>query len=199
MHPTDLFRAAAAVPRRSVEVAAATPAVLTGLYADVGDLVVRAGRVLDRLESLLGRAEEAADDVEGAVLRARTLEDRVVALTEVAGHVGVAAGDATALAAEQASRLQRVLDLYEPLLRDLAPLARETSRIVLPSHLRGLAALLQELPGLVDRFEPALKGMADLAPEMKDVTEKLENVGEIVEGVPGAKLLKRRGKAREDG
>jgi ABC-type transporter Mla subunit MlaD len=199
MNTAELMREVAAIPKRSVEAAAAAPQVLANLYSDVGELVYRAGHLLDRLELLLARAEKAADEVESVVLQAHALEKRVATVTEGADHVGVAAREATAIATEQATRLQRILDLYEPLLRDLAPLARETSRILRPSHLKGLAALLDELPPLVDRFEPALQGMANLTPEMENVTEKVENVGEIVEGVPGAGILKRRGKARDDG
>ena len=58
--------------------------------------------------------------------------------------------------------------------------------------------LLDEVPNLVDRLQPALDGMGKLGPHLQDVTERMDNVGQVVEGLPGAKVLRRRGQARED-
>ncbi|MDX6327409.1 MAG: hypothetical protein QOK15_3763 [Nocardioidaceae bacterium] len=51
---------------------------------------------------------------------------------------------------------------------------------------------------LVDRLEPALDGMGNLIPQLDGVTDRMDNVGQVVEGLPGAKLLRRRGRARAD-
>jgi hypothetical protein len=63
---------------------------------------------------------------------------------------------------------------------------------------RGIAGLLNEVPNLVDRLEPALEGMGNLLPHLNSVTDRVDTVGQVVEGLPGANLLRRRGRAREE-
>jgi hypothetical protein len=192
-------RGLAAVPLKSAEVVVALPQMAADLSAESSRLLTRAGGLLDRTDNLLERAEAAMTVIEEMLPRVRRLEEQAAAVGDRGGEVAAAAADATTAAERQVVRVQRLLDLYQPVLESLTPLARESSRLLGPSHVRGLAALLAELPQLVDRFEPALEGMANLTPELHHVTDKVENVGEIVEGVPGATALKRRGRAREGG
>jgi hypothetical protein len=107
-------------------------------------------------------------------------------------------GQTRVRAEDELRRLRHLLDLYQPILQSLSPIGREAAATLRPSHLRGLASLLDVLPSLVDRLAPALEGMAEMTPQLAGVSDRMNNVGQVVEGLPGAKLLRRRGQEREE-
>jgi hypothetical protein len=43
-----------------------------------------------------------------------------------------------------------------------------------------------------------MRGLARLAPDIDQLGDRLSAVGEIVEGIPGAGILRRRGQAAEN-
>jgi ABC-type transporter Mla subunit MlaD len=179
------------LPRQGMAVALATPQEVSRLWAEVEHLVVQARRLLERADVVMDRLESELDEVDRLADRARSAITKVDAATS-------AAAETRTFTEGQIHRIQRLIDLYEPLLQRLAPVAAEASSTFRPSHLHAVSTLLEELPKLVHRFEPALTSMAALTPEMEDIAERMDNVGEIVEGMPGAKLLRRRGRAREE-
>lgn len=193
-----LARRVTDLPRAGVGLVVATGQRVVALVAGAEFLVERAAVLIDRLELLLDRLEIEAIEVQGLVDRIEPLPGVAAeALTEVR-EIALGAAATRALAEEQVQRLRRLVDDYEAPLRALAPLLVQASRELHPRHLAGIASLLDQLPGLVNRLEPALTSMAELAPEMEAVTERMDNVGQVVEGLPGAKALRRRGKAREE-
>jgi len=46
--------------------------------------------------------------------------------------------------------------------------------------------------------QPALRNLADLTPELEHLAERLDSVGEIVEGIPGARFLRGRAQAADE-
>jgi hypothetical protein len=183
---------------RTAQELARAPEHLRAMLSEVHDLVRRASRLLDRADLIAVRMEHKLDELDAITAESQTLvlDGREVA--DTATGIAVAARGTRDLAQEQVLRLRRVLDLYQPLLESLAPLGAEAAAALRPAHLRGLVTLLDELPHLVDRLEPALDGMGSMVPEMREVTDRMDNVGQVVEGLPGAKLLRRRGRAREE-
>jgi ABC-type transporter Mla subunit MlaD len=126
----------------------------------------RLARDLDEVEALIRRVDRTLDAVAAVVDSAAGVTADAAARTDAAGAV--------------IGRLQRLVDLYEPPLRALAP------------------ALVDLVPRVLDKVEPALRNLANLAPNLEQVTERVDNVGQIVEGLPGARLLQRRGQAKEE-
>lgn len=185
------------VPRRSVLLMVEAPQQVSGLWADVFDLVGRSGLLLARVDAVIARAERRLDELEVLTDRSAQLVDQAMEVKEFTAVVAREVRDTRALADAQVARLRQLLDVYQPLLQRLAPLGQEASATVEPRHLRGLVALLDELPHLVERLEPALEGMGNMVPQLEGVTDRMDNVGQVVEGLPGAKLLRRRGQARE--
>jgi hypothetical protein len=179
------------LPRQGLSVALGTPQELARLWSEAERLLGRAGRLLERAELLVDRLESQLVEADGLLDHGRLVAKR-------AETVATDVADTRAATEAQVRRVQRIIDRYEPVLERLVPVAAEAAATVRPSHLGGVVTLLEELPSLVDRFEPALASMASLTPEMEEVSERMDNVGEIVEGMPGAKLLRRRGKAREE-
>lgn len=126
------------------------------------------------------------------------LVERAGVVAEFTDTVATEVRSTRDLAEEQVRRMQRLLDAYQPILESLAPLSRGAASALRPVHVSGLVALLDELPHLVDRLQPALDGMGHLAPHLDEVTDRMDTVGKVVEGLPGAKVLRRRGQAREE-
>lgn len=173
------------------EQARAVAAEVQRLGKEVWGLAGRAQAALDRVEALL-------DEVAALVAAVAVLRDEAAVLVTAASGVVTHGAQAVGLLEEQAHRVQRLLDLYEPDMRALAPVAGRAAAELTPRHLTNLADALGRLPDLLELAEPALKNLAGLAPELKDVTDRVENVGQIVEGIPGAGMLRRRTE-RKDG
>jgi hypothetical protein len=158
-------------------------------FSEARSLLLRAGAVVDRVESDL-------DDVEALIRRVHGTVDAVGATV---GSAAVVVADAAAtgvIADEVATRLQRLQELYEPSLRALAPILDQAARGLRPEQVRSLGRLLDLVPDVLDKIEPALRNLAELAPELELVTERVDDVGQIIEGLPGAKVLRRRGRAK---
>ena len=186
--PTSTLTGLLAAPEQARAVAAEVHRLGTQVWGLVG----RAQVVLDRGEALL-------DEVAALVAAVAAL--RVEAEAVVAGASGVVADGARAVGVleEQARRVQLLLDVYEPDLRALAPVVGRAAAEVTPRPLANLADALGRLPELLELAEPALRNLAGLGPELKDVTDKVENVGQIVEGIPGAGVLRRRAQHKDGG
>lgn len=133
------------------------------------DLVASAWRVVGRVDAALERVEGLIDDVAATNAHAQAVVDRI---------------DATSRQAAEA------VDLGS------AELRRATDRLSV-EHVDAVAHLLELVPELLDLVVPALRGMADLTPELDRLTDRFDTVGQIVEGLPGAKRLRRRGEERE--
>ena len=183
---------------RTAQELARAPEHVMAVLDDINDLVRRARRLLDRADLIAVRLEHKIDELDGIAAESQTLVHDGREVADTANGIAAAAAGTRDLAQEQVLRLRGLLDLYQPVLESLAPLGSEAAKALRPAHVRGLATLLNELPNLVDRIEPALEGMGGMVPEMREVTDRLDNVGQVVEGLPGAKLLRRRGQAREE-
>ena len=142
--------------------------------------------------------EHKLDELDTITTQSQTLVHDGREVADTASGIAAAAQGTRDLAQEQVLRLRRLLDLYQPVLESLAPLGTEAASALRPAHVRGLVTLLNELPDPSDRLEPALEGMGSMVPHMREVTDRMDNVGQVVEGLPGAKLLRRRGQAREE-
>lgn len=186
------------VPRHGVALALEGPQQLAEVWDEVARLVRRASRLLDRADLILARLERKVDEAESLLLTTEALAakaDGVVTTTEVVTE-GI---DKTRKHAEQeVSRLRALLDTYQPLLQAMVPVGSEAVATLNPAHLRALGRMLDQMPDFVDLVAPALQGMAELKPEMQDVTDRMNTVSQVVEGLPGAKMLRRRGQEREE-
>jgi hypothetical protein len=54
------------------------------------------------------------------------------------------------------------------------------------------------LPDLIRPAVPAMQALAQLMPELEQLTERLDGVGQVVEGIPGTKMLRRRAAQDDD-
>ncbi len=198
MDPFVLTRRTVEVATRAAHGVGHAPELVAALWTELQDVVRRATRLLDRADLIAARMEHKLDQLDALAAQSESLVRDGQGIADTVSGLASAARGAPDLAQSQLVRLRALLDQYQPVLESLAPLGEEAATALRPAHLRGLVRLLNELPQLVDRIEPALEGMGGMVPEMREVTDRLDNVGQVVEGLPGAKLLRRRGQAREE-
>jgi ABC-type transporter Mla subunit MlaD len=191
-----LARRLADVPRRSLELALGAPEQLAELFQATAVVVTRATRLLNRADLIVARLEHKLDEFDELTNRSYGLIEKADRAADATASVAQEAHATREFAELQLARMRQLLDTYQPLMERLAPLGDEVAAALKPAHVRGIASLLNEIPNLVDRLEPALEGMGNLLPHLDSVTDRMDTVGQVVEGLPGAKLLRRRGQAR---
>jgi ABC-type transporter Mla subunit MlaD len=197
----DLMQTArrlADVPRRTLEMALGAPEQVASLLQAPAVVVSRATRLLNRVDLIVARLEHKLNEFDELTNRAYGLVDKADKAAEATQSVAQEVHATREYAEQQVGRMRHLLDMYQPLMERLAPLGDEVAAALKPAHVRGIASLLNEVPNLVDRLEPALEGMGNLLPHLNSVTDRVDTVGQVVEGLPGANLLRRRGRAREE-
>jgi ABC-type transporter Mla subunit MlaD len=151
-----------------------------------------------RVEAILDRTDAALSRIERVVGDAERITESADATATRAASVAQHADEASAQVDAMVSRVERLLDAYGDSLNELAPLAREAAAALTPDHVRSLVGALDQLPEVVDLIAPAMRGLAALAPDLDELVDRLNAVGDIVEGLPGAGLFRRRGQSAED-
>lgn len=176
--------AAYRLPSRTVE---AGRQILLDASGAVDQGVVLAARVL----ALLDAVDALVNDI--SVITARA--GGVVSKAET---VAAEAGTAVLIANTQLLRTQEILDMFAPQLLRLQPVLSHGATVLEPRHMEAVSQLLDLTPDVIDFISPALKNLGDLTPELHQLAERFDAIGQIVEGIPGAGLFKRRG-ASDDG
>lgn len=176
----------ASLPRRVVR----TLATAEDAVQRAATLVLRAETTLDRLAVLEGEIGELV----GAVAVVTRRADEVAG---TAGQVAVESAAVAQAAAAVTDRIQGLLSGYAPAAQAAAPAVRALAEQVTPVHVRALVDALELLPQMLRSAVPAVEGLAQLSLYLDELSGRLDDVGQIVEGIPGAKMLRRRG--QQDG
>lgn len=179
--------------------------------AEALDLASRIGTAVGRMEELLGRMDHLLDRVAGLLHRVEGIADRA---DEAITHLHVTrrrADDAvqrmhgtTSGADEVVHRTKELVDRVDPLLADyepaltvLAPLVRRLAASSGPSEVDALMTLLDRLPQLVASLDeeilPVLETLGTVGPDIHDLLDTVQDMRQVVKGVPGSRLFHRRG------
>jgi hypothetical protein len=150
-----------------------------------------------RVEALLRRAEELLDRTEATRAKAAAVASAAADIVESASVVAQSARATTSSAQEAVARVEKLYDVFSEPLQELSPLVAEASDALTVQHVQSLAQLMDQVPQVLDLVAPAMRNLAVFAPDLDDLAGRLNAVGEIVEGLPGAGLLRRRGQAAE--
>ena len=136
----------------------------------------RAGSSVDAVQALTARADATVTDAERAVGSASA------ALGRAEGLLGVA----EALLGHVRGPADQVLPLVQRLAESLSP-----------QEVDAAIALVDRLPVLLDAVDsdvlPLMKTLEQVAPDLHGVLELVTDLHRLVSGVPGVKLLRRRG------
>lgn len=177
------------LPVKSAETVLGAPGVVLSAVRqtvnDVTDLVAQGGMLIERVVVLVNTVEVLVRDI-------AVIAGRAAAVVDLSDAVAVDAASAVLTVDTQLLRTQQLLDAYAPLLVELQPLVQQAAGVLEPRHVDAVRQLLDLTPDVIDLITPALRNLGDLTPELHQLSERFEAVGQIVEGIPGAALFKRR-------
>ncbi|MEN8707743.1 MAG: hypothetical protein ABF306_16535 [Nocardioides marinisabuli] len=161
------------------------------LVADATDVVEQAAGLVTRVVALVGTIEVLVDEI-------AVIAGRASLVVSQADAVAIDAGRAATLADVQVRRLAALIDAIEPAVAQLRPTLERGAEVLEPRHAESVATLLDLTPEVIDLITPALRNLGALTPELHSLAERFEAMGQIVEGIPGASMFKRRGAADDE-
>ena len=174
------------------------PRRLIGVLSTVEMLIDRIQPLVGGLEQTLVRIDAAVTEVTEVARAAAIVTEQAAEVATAAGHTAAEVARVTLAAAAVTRQAEELLSVYRPLLTEASPALDELSRLVEPQHARALVQAVQMLPDLLRPAVPAMEALAQLMPEIEQLTERLDGVGQVVEGIPGAKMLRRRAAQDDD-
>jgi hypothetical protein len=218
----DLARTAIGQVVETAAAAATIPVRVLGVLGQTELLVTRITVIADEAEALIRRVDTIVAGAEGVVVDARAITASATGLTEAAsvvvgqavgiteaasvvvGQAGGITADATAVvrqAGSAAGDATQLLDAYAPTLRKGAPLAARFVDELSTDEVTAAIRMVDELPRLrehlVNDVLPLLGKLDQVGPDIHKLLEVTEDLHLAIAGLPGLRLLRRRGEERE--
>jgi len=211
--------AAVTIPMRVVGVLGQTELLvsrITVLADEAESLIRRAGTVIGEAEATVTEARaittaaaivvtEAQGITESAaevVARASTLSGAAEAVIATAGGISADATAVVRQAESTAATADELLDGYADTLRKGAPLAARFVDELSPDEVTAAIRMVDQLPRLrehlVDDVMPLLAKLDQVGPDLHKLLEVTEDLRLAIAGLPGLKMLRRRGELRAD-
>jgi hypothetical protein len=210
----DLGRYAAGQMLESAAALATVPVRVMGVLGQTELLVSRITVIAEQAEALVQRMALVAAEAEATVVDARAVAAeaaRVVAgaaaTTDAANVIVTDAATITGAASAVVGRVEaataeatELLDGYAPTLRGAAPLAARFVAELSPEEVTAAIRMIDELPKLrehlVDDVMPLLGKLDQVGPDLHKLLEVTEDLHLAIAGLPGLKMLRRRGEER---
>ena len=185
-----------------------------GLIGRVDGVVDGIEETLRETKVIMAAAALAVDEAGAVAARAALVVDGAVATVDgaaaaVTGASGLVtdAGRITAAASgvvEQASmtsaQARELLDGYAPTLRQAAPLAARFVQELTPEEVTAAIRMIDELPQLrrhlTEDVMPLLGKLDQVGPDLHALLEVTNDLRLAIVGLPGLKMLRRRGEDR---
>jgi hypothetical protein len=166
------------------------------------DVATRAGEVADQAGGVATRAAEVADGAAGIVVRAGSVADRA---DQVVAQIIPATGAAEAVleaVGTTSAGAQALLEIFQPIAEHGAPLLRQFVDNFSEEEVEALIRLVDHVPMFTERMEadilPILATLDRVGPDVNELLEVLKDVRLAIQGMPGFRLLRRRGAERDD-
>ena len=224
--PSDLAAGARSVlgwTDEAVHLVAGLPARVTALVDEAERLMARVGDTLDRVDAVVGRVEGVVGGAQTLVGRVDGVATRAAEVAEgaagvvnradrVAGHAdevveriipvtGAAEGVLESVGATSAGA-QALLEVFQPMAERGAPLLQHFIDEFSVEELHALIRLVDHVPQFTEHMEadimPILATLDRVGPDVHELLEVLKDVRLAIQGVPGFRLLRRRGADRDD-
>jgi hypothetical protein len=116
------------------------------------------------------------------------------------------AGDAATLVGKAggvADGANALLETYQPIADKAAPLARRFVQEFSEAELQAAIKLVDQLPQLTEHVVsdvlPILVTLDRVGPDVHELLNQLEEIRQAINGIPGFRLLRRRGEEKENG
>ena len=189
---------------------------LSAIADRVDAVALRADAIAGRVDAVAAHADAVADRAAEVVAGAVAVTADARAVVVAAGTVTEGAGAAVLKAAAVADRSDAVVEqaaaatagasailgVYEPILEQAAPLAQAFVSEFSGAELEAAIKLIDQLPQLTEHLEtdvmPILVTLDRVGPDVHELLDVLKEVRLAIQGIPGFRLLRRRGEERED-
>lgn len=172
-------------------------------------LVPRAVLLLDRVEVLVGSLERLLAEGEDRIAQAGRVLEQVAATSARSDEVVALAGAVTRKTdrtVEAASGLLQRTDAlvrpYDEVARALLPAARRFASELDAAEVDAAIALVDRLPRVLAHLDedvlPMLTQLEAVGPDVHAILEVVEDLRQVVSGLPGVGLLRRLGDDSDD-
>jgi hypothetical protein len=210
----DLTRSAVGLPARAFRVLDDIEVLLKrvdGVVDRIEGTLDRVGRIAGDAEDTVARAKTvslaAAKRVEEAakvsaaagivVAESQKIAEGAGSLVAESRRVAGAAEEVVGKAASTSVRAAELLSAYEPALHRGAPMANRFVEQLSPDEVEAAIKLVDELPKLTRHLHsdilPILATLDRVGPDIHDLLEVTRDLKLAVAGIPGLKMLMRRG------
>jgi ABC-type transporter Mla subunit MlaD len=173
----------------------------------------RADAAVRRAENTVELAEDAIAAVGGTQRRADAAIEAVASTREKADAAITAVGRTTGHADDVLGRAEGLVGRVEPMVGDyseslalLAPAVRRLAETLEPDEVEALVRMIDQLPSIATHLDevvlPVLGSLDNVGDDVHDLLETMEDLRQLVKGLPGSRLFRRRGAeeiAQEDG
>ncbi|GAA1580694.1 hypothetical protein [Actinoplanes couchii] len=208
---------AATIPVRAVGLIGQSELLLnraTVAVSQVESLINRVSAVVTAVEATVAETRAVADvaalTVREVAVTSATAADLVRRASITAEAAGVLVGDASTAVSEVtaianragavAGEVETLVGDYAPTLRDAAPLAARFVAELTPDEVTAAIRMIDELPALqhhlVTDVMPLLGKLDQVGPDLHKLLEVTEDLHLAIAGLPGLKMLRRRGEER---
>ncbi|GGM98232.1 hypothetical protein FHR83_000310 [Actinoplanes campanulatus] len=208
---------AATIPVRAIGLIGQTELLINRMtlaVAQAEDLIKRVTAVAAAAEQTVAEARAlttaatlAVDEAAAVATTAGDLIRRVSVTAEAAGVVvgdaATALGEVSAIATRAksvAGEVEVLVGDYSPTLRDAAPLAAHFVAELTPDEVTAAIRMIDEFPALqrhlVHDVMPLLGKLDQVGPDLHKLLEVTEDLHLAIAGLPGLKMLRRRGEER---
>lgn len=208
----------------AVELVGGLPQRVASLLDEVEGLVGRVSRIAERADVLVDRAEAVVGSIDGVLVdvratvagvdgvlsdtgtlvsRAATVAEGAAGVVGRAGQVAEGASEVVSGAEATSNTASRLIGLYQPLAEKAAPLAQRFVEDFSQAELDAAIRMIDQLPQLTHHVEtdvmPILVTLDRVGPDVHELLDVLKEVRLAVQGIPGFKMLRRRGENKEAG
>ena len=156
-------------------------------------IAAAAAVAVEEAAAVTGSVTRVVDGAAATTAAARAVVDEAATVAGAASTVIGAAGTAAAEARD-------LLDGYSPTLRRAAPLAARFVSELSPDEITAAIRMVDTLPRLrehlIDDVMPLLSKLDQVGPDLHKLLEVTEDLHLAIAGLPGLRMLRRRGEDR---
>jgi hypothetical protein len=182
--------------------ARAITATATDITEAASTVVAQAGGITHAASAIVGEAAGITDAAAGVVTQASTISRAAEGVIGQAAGITVDATSVVRQAEVTAAGVDELLDGYAETLRKGAPLAARFVDELSPDEVTAAIRMVDQLPRLrehlVDDVMPLLAKLDQVGPDLHKLLEVTEDLRLAIAGIPGLRMLKRRGEEKTE-
>jgi hypothetical protein len=188
-----------------VETAAAVATIPVRVISLVGQaelIATRISLIAENAEAMIERVAATAALADETIRETKVIVAAAAVVVTDAETVAASAAQVVGRAGTSAARVEEMLDGYAETLRKAAPMAARFVDELSPEEITAAIRMIDELPRLREHLTgdvmPLLAKLDQVGPDLHKLLEVTEDLRLAIAGLPGLKMLKRRGEDRSE-